>query len=256
MNRFFVPPESIQADCVHFSEPISRQMVQVLRLSPDTYVTVLDGTGKEFRVRLTELSAKASEGQIESEGRAAGEPETLLTLFLCLTQREKFEWMLQKCTEVGASRFVPVISSRSLVQSATDVLNKYERWQRILQEAAEQSYRGKVPTLEPPLRFDQAVKLAEATGACCLIPWEEEKTLSLQEALQIRPSREVILLIGPEGGFSSEEVTLARKANFLSVTLGQRILRMETAAMVASALVLYERGEMNGKLDNSTGHPE
>jgi 16S rRNA (uracil1498-N3)-methyltransferase len=254
MHRFFLSPSSIQAGVVHFTEPISRQMVQVLRLKPDALVTVLDGQGREYQVRLTDLSAQASEGQIESERQASGEPETLLTLYLCLTQREKFEWMLQKCTEVGASRFVPVISSRSLVQDARDVISKYDRWQRILQEAAEQSYRGKVPVLESPLRLEEAVNLAKQTGACCIIPWEEEKTLSLQQALKMRPAREVILLIGPEGGFSQEEVASAQAANFLSVTLGNRILRMETAAVVASALVLYELGEMNGKLDNSVSN--
>jgi 16S rRNA (uracil1498-N3)-methyltransferase len=253
MQRFFLPASNIQSGRVVFSEAISRQMVQVLRLKPDERVTVLDGSGKEYLVRLTHLSAQSSEGEIENSQSSVGEPCTELTLYLCLTQREKFEWMLQKCTEVGASRFVPVISSRSLVQDTRDVVNKYERWQRILQEAAEQSYRGKVPMLESPLHLDKALKLAAQTDTCCLIPWEEERSLSLQQALQMRPGKEVILLIGPEGGFSQEEVALARTANFLSVTLGERILRMETAAVVASALVLYERGDMNCRSDQAAG---
>ena len=253
MNRFFLPPSSIQAGCVHFNEPVSRQIVQVLRLKPDAGVIVLDGAGKEYLVRLTDLSAQETMGEIESETLEEAEHKTQLTLFLCLTQREKFEWMLQKCTEVGACRFVPVISSRSLVQSAKEVANKYERWQRILQEADEQSHRGKVPKLEAPLQFEQVLKATEQIKACKLIPWEEEKSFSLKEALQTHPAGEVCLLIGPEGGFSKEEVALAQSAGFLSVTLGRRILRMETAAVVASALVLYERGEMNGGSDQAAG---
>lgn len=253
MHRFFLPPASIQAGCVHFSEPVSRQIVQVLRLKPDARVTVLDGEGKEYLVCLTDLSAQATIGQVESEGLANGEPQTLLTLYLCLTQREKFEWMLQKCTEVGVCRFIPVISSRSLVQDAKEVINKYERWQRILQEAAEQSHRGKVSTLEAPLQFEQVVKTAAQANTCKLIPWEEEQNLSLKQALQMRSTREVCLLIGPEGGFSKEEVARAQSAGFLSVTLGRRILRMETAAVVASALVLYERGDMNSGSDQPAG---
>ena len=253
MNRFFLPPSSIQAGRVHFSESVSRQIMQVLRLKPDARVIVLDGAGKEYLVRLIDLSVHETLGEIESESLSTGEPKTQLTLYLCLTQREKFEWMLQKCTEVGASCFVPVISSRSLVQDAKEVINKYERWQRILQEAAEQSHRGKVPTLEAPLQFEQALKAAARINSCKLIPWEEEKSLSLKEALQTHPAGEVCLLIGPEGGFSKEEVALAQSAGFLSVTLGKRILRMETAAVVASALVLYERGDMNSGSDQPAG---
>ena len=224
-------------------------MVQVLRLKPDAVVMVLDGEGKEYQVRLITLSAQQCEGTVESMNAALGEPKTTLNLYLCLTQREKFEWILQKCTEVGVSKIIPVISSRSLLQDAREALNKYERWQRILQEAAEQSHRGRVPGLEAPLRFAAAVKQAGQSTACCLIPWEEEKSLSLRQALQKDASQEVALLIGPEGGFSAEEVALAQSEGFVSVTLGRRILRMETAAVVASALVLYERGEMEGRLD-------
>ena len=253
MHRFFLPPERIHDNQVTFTEAIARQMTQVLRLKPDVLVTVLDGLGKEYRVRLTDLTAKTAEGNVEAEGEAGGEPQTRLSLYLCLTQREKFEWMLQKCTEVGASRFVPVLSSRSLVQDAREVANKYERWRRILQEAAEQSQRGRVPVLEAPLRFDEAVKHAAQMDACWLIPWEEEKSVSLKQALQGNRAREVILLIGPEGGFSAEEVRLAQTGGFKAVTLGERILRMETAAVVASALVLYERGEMDGGLKQTAG---
>ena len=249
MHRFFLSPANIQDGTVTFTEFISRQMVQVLRLKSDAVVMVLDGGGKEYQVRLTSLSAQQCEGAVESVNAALGEPKTQLNLYLCLTQREKFEWILQKCTEVGVSKIIPVISSRSLLQDAREALNKYERWQRILQEAAEQSHRGRVPGLEAPLRFAAAVKQAGQGAACCLIPWEEEKSLSLRQALQKDTSQEVSLLIGPEGGFSTEEVALAQSEGFISVTLGKRILRMETAAVVASALVLYERGEMEGGLD-------
>ena len=253
MHRFFLSPESIRDGCVHFSEAISRQITQVLRLKLDTRVIVLDGLGNEYQVRLVDVSAQSTEGEIESAAIAGGEARTRLTLLLCLTQREKFEWMLQKCTEVGACRFIPVISSRSLVQETKETTSKYERWQRILQEAAEQSHRGKIPLLELPLRFENAVKLGEQSEVCKLIPWEEEKSVSLKTALQESDSDEVMLLIGPEGGFSKEEVAQAQAAGFVPVTLGERILRMETAAIVASALVLYERGEMESALKKTAG---
>lgn len=247
MHRFFLPPEAIKDDHVTFNEAVARQMTQVLRLKPDTRVMVLDGLGKEYTVQLLTLSAHEAEGTIEAVTESQSEPATSLTLYLCLTQREKFEWMLQKCTEVGASCFVPVLSSRSLVQDVREVTNKYERWQRILQEAAEQSHRGRVPTLEAPLKLEEAVRQASTRNACKLIPWEEERSVSLREALRSEPAGEVILLIGPEGGFAASEVQTAQSGGFRAVTLGPRILRMETAAVVASALVLYELGEMEGR---------
>ena len=207
----------------------------------------------EYRVRLTEVASDVCSGEIVAHTASKTEPITKLTLLLCLTQREKFEWILQKCTEIGVSVFVPVISSRSLVHSVKEVEGKLERWQRILSEAAEQSHRGIVPELRPVLRFEEAIKLPELSESCRLIPWEEEKGVGLRTALLEKPSNEIALLIGPEGGFSEAEVLCAKSAGFTPVTLGPRILRMETAAMAAAALVLFERGDMEMRSDQAAG---
>jgi len=176
------------------------------------------------------------------------EPGTHLTLYLCLTQREKFEWMLQKCTEVGASRFVPVVSARSLVQEGRDAEKKHLRWQRIVQEAAEQSGRGLLPTVAEPLKYSSALQDAHASHQVSLFMWEGEKQVMLRDVLQTQalsnPAR-IAILIGPEGGFTLEEVEMARAAGLLPVSLGKRILRMETAALVAASLVLYLMGDMD-----------
>jgi len=174
------------------------------------------------------------------EKRRADEPRVRLLMLLCLTQREKFEWMLQKCTEIGAAGFLPVISQRSLVQGKTDTLAKYERWQMILKEAAEQSGRGMIPQLLPPANLKEAVMSMRDEYPLRLIPWEDEKQNGIKAALcQVKPVK-VALLIGPEGGFSAEEVQMATEAGFIRVTLGRRILRMETAALVSAALIFQE----------------
>jgi 16S rRNA (uracil1498-N3)-methyltransferase len=123
--------------------------------------------------------------------------------------------------------------------------SKYERWQKILCEAAEQSHRGLIPTLEPTVKFAKMLAGPPVADVCRLIPWEDEKGTTLRQALNAYAGNKVEILIGPEGGFSVEEVKLATQAGFSAVTLGARILRMETAAMAATALVLYERGEMD-----------
>jgi 16S rRNA (uracil1498-N3)-methyltransferase len=253
MHRFFLDPASINGSHVTFSPEISRQMNLVLRLRPGMDVVVLDGSGAEYRVCLTDVASDVSIGEVTAAGVSAAEPKTRLTLILGLTQREKFEWMLQKCTEVGVSTFLPVISSRSLVQSGKEVESKYERWQRILREAAEQSHRGRIPELRPVLRLEEAFRLDEIKGDCRLIPWEEESSVGLRAAMACHPSCGVTLAIGPEGGFSGAEIDAARSAGFSPVTLGPRILRMETAAVTAAALVLFERGDMGSASDQTPG---
>jgi 16S rRNA (uracil1498-N3)-methyltransferase len=179
-------------------------------------------------------------GKIIEQKPAQGEPPCRLALYLCLAQREKFEWMLQKCTETGASTFIPVISSRSLVQDLTETNKKSARWEKILKEAAEQSGRGRIPELKPAKSLAQAARQGQGKR---IIFWEQERSTGLRQALsdvsQINPP-EISLLVGPEGGFSDEEVQLAVQAGWQPVSLGRRILRMETAAIVATALVIYE----------------
>jgi 16S rRNA (uracil1498-N3)-methyltransferase len=239
MHRFFVPPQTLQTDPLLFPPETAHQISAVLHLKPGQNVVLLDNSGSEFEVELLTVGTKVALGKIVQARPAAGEPAVQVILYLALTQREKFEWALQKCTEVGAAGFVPVITSRSLVQSTVEARSKYERWQKILQEAAEQSGRGLIPTLFEPLRFGQALAHARQNTGVSLIPWEKEENVSLRAALaQIGAATRIGVFIGPEGGFSGDEIALACQTGALPVTLGRRILRMETAAVVSAALIL------------------
>lgn len=239
MNRFFLPPSSFVNDEIVFPEAISRQIANVLRLKPESMVIALDGKGLEYSIQLLEVTPKQTSGKILSVQPNTTEPHTRVRLLLCLTQREKFEWMLQKCTELGTTRFVPVISSRSLVQERGGQEKKLERWRRIVQEAAEQCGRGKIPAVEEVAGYEAGLR--RAGGGLKLALWEQEHARSLRQVLQ-PGTGEVAALIGPEGGLSEAEVEQAQAAGFQAVTLGRRILRMETAAMTAAALILYELG--------------
>lgn len=239
MHRFFVNAEEIQGEEVVFLAAQARQIARVLRLKEGQRCVVLDNGGSEMVIELTQVGAERCAGRIVKKTEAE-EPTTKLLMLLSLTQREKFEWMLQKCTEVGAAGFQPVITSRSLVQKPAEVETKYERWRAIIREAAEQSGRGRIPELLPPASLVGATEEAARTYQRCIIPWEGEKTRSLKQALTEEPAKSVAALIGPEGGFSDEEARQAVSAGFIPVTLGRRILRMETAAVVTAALVLYE----------------
>ena len=246
MHRFFVDPQQISGNRVQFTPDIDHQLRRVLRLQDGDEVLVLDNQGGIYEVKLV-LSAEGQVyGEIQQRGRADTEPSHALTLFIGLTQREKFEWILQKGTEIGVTRFVPFISERSLVQKSAKAEKKGQRWQAILREAAEQSHRGRVPVLEDVLSYAEALKLAVDEHDICLIPWEEEQHLSLRESMAKAASiQSVALMIGPEGGFSAREVQAAVASGFISVTLGKRILRMETAAIAAAAMVLFALGDMD-----------
>ncbi len=239
MHRFFLDPSNILGNTVAFPASTSRQIFRVLHLAVGDLCLVLDNQGFEHTVKLSIVNSAEVSGDV-LETHPAIEPVVKVEMLLSLTQREKFEWMLQKCTEIGVSSFQPVISRRSLVQSKEDCLGKYDRWNAILKEAAEQSGRGKIPVLLPPLTLVEACRQTVRADALCLVPWENESDTSLKQVLLSRKPARAALLIGPEGGFAVEEIQQAQEIGFQPVTLGKRILRMETAAIVSAALVLYE----------------
>jgi 16S rRNA (uracil1498-N3)-methyltransferase len=243
-NRFFVLASSFEGELVRLSREQAHQVRRVLRLGPGDMVVVLDDRGSEYEVTLTVVGSKEAVGRVVSARPAAGEPKVQLTLFQSLLIREKFELVLQKATEVGVAQIVPVLTARSLVRTKQIEENKLDRWQRILTEAAEQAHRGRIPGLEPVVPF--ADVFSRFVGFDRFLIAAPSETVSLREALQgmERPEPSIAVLIGPEGGFTEEEVAVAREKGAIAVGLGPRILRTETAAVVASALILYELGEM------------
>jgi 16S rRNA (uracil1498-N3)-methyltransferase len=212
-------------------------LANVLRMQAGDELLLLDGSGQEFLARLTSLSRHAASAQVLQARACPAEPALHLTLYQCSLKQDKFEWVLQKGTELGVSRFVPVIAERSIVRPAAALLNKIARWEAIVREAAEQCGRARLPEIAPPLEWDAAVAgragaglLAweSATGAPALLPW-----------LQAQPSLAALsLLIGPEGGVSAREAQAAVEQGWQLVGLGPRILRAETAAVAATAIVM------------------
>ena len=274
MHRFFITPDQRRGQIVRFDDAQTHQMRRVLRLRPGDRVLALDAQGWQYEVALEEVSNSRVTGLVAAQAAATGEPRVRLTLFQSLLQRDKFEWVLQKGTEIGVTAFVPVITRRSLVRDAEDVgENKLERWRRIIKEAAEQSGRGKLPTIGPAVPLAVALSglfspqpspegrggsgslprrgrvrerefVTPATRA--LIAWEGEPERTLRQALgETNGLTDVALFIGPEGGYEAAEVEAAAAHGAIPITLGRRVLRTETAAVVGAALVLYELGEMS-----------
>ena len=247
MNRFFLKQNHLKGKDVHFPPDISHQILHVLRLGAGEEVQVLDNQGQVHLVRLKINGTPDNlTGQIVVTEPATGEPQTIISLCFGLSNRDKVEWILQKATEVGVSGFYPFISSRTLVQSTTLSKSKQERWERIIREAAEQSGRGRLPELHPALGLMDCLQVVEKAHTHLLAAWEasgSKQGASLSTALKGRIDS-LALFVGPEGGFSRAEVHGLMDSGCEVVSLGERILRMETAAIVFPALVLYHYGEM------------
>jgi len=241
MHRFFIPDENFKTDSIFLPAETSDQIRKVLRLKDGETICLLDNRGNASEAEIEYVDGKSICAHVKRSYPVLNEPTCRITLFLSLTQREKFEWMLQKCTEAGTSVFIPIFSERSLVRNAENVIQKYPRWQKIVQEAAEQSERGIIPVLCPPMKFPDAIRTG-SSDPVRLFFWEEEQNQTLQQALQPAKSglSSASIIIGPEGGFSSQEADLAISEGWLAITMGKRIFRVETAAIASVILTLYE----------------
>ncbi len=247
MNRFFLHPDQIRDDKVSFPPDISHQILHVLRLSEGELVEVLDNQGHLFHVSLEITPSQGNlNGKITAVEASSEEPKTQVSLCFGMSNREKVEWILQKGTEIGVAAFYPFISSRTLVQSTSLSANREERWVRIIREAAEQSRRWRLPILNLPENFEQVLEKSLRSHALCLIAWEdaENNPLALKRCVQEYQGASIAVFVGPEGGFSEDEINLARKTGCQVISLGKRILRMETAAILFPALVLHDMGEL------------
>jgi 16S rRNA (uracil1498-N3)-methyltransferase len=247
MNRFFVSKDSFHGDKVVLGKEHAHQIRSVLRMSAGDRIVILDNQGGEYDVVLIGIRHDEAIGEVTQKRQATGEPSVQITLFQSLLTREKFEFVLQKCTEVGVSRFAPVITQRTLVRETAVKPDKLDRWQRIITEAAEQSHRGLIPDLLPPLSFEKAVQELSSFEKCLIACEKQDKNIraALQRENKNVPAT-IAILIGPEGGFTDEETRLVCSAGAVPVSLGPRILRTETAAIIAAALILYEFGQMEG----------
>ena len=243
MHRFFISPDALREGELRLRDGPARQIREVLRLRVGERIAVLDNSGAEYQVELTEVGREQVCGHVVERSGESREARTHLILYQCLLKADKFEWVLQKCTELGVAEFVPVISARVVATSVGRA--KQTRWERITVEAAEQSSRSKIPMLQPVREWDEALADAQARGGVALIPWEQERTKDLRGALQ--PGEPVHLFIGPEGGLTATEVEQAVARGVQPITLGPRILRAETAGLVAASAIFFARGEWDAR---------
>ena len=253
VQRFFVGPGAISEGMVRLSGPQARQMVTVLRMRPGDHCFVLDNSGYQYEIVVVDLTQSEVRGEIHSRSLVTTEPRTKITVYQAMLKADRFEYVLQKGTEIGVVSFVPTICDRCVLGNIGNGRSaKIERWERIIIEAAEQSGRGRLPALQSATLFRQAVESARGIS---LIPYEEEQTDHLRDVLRklvtsqggaaggkARPFA-INIFTGPEGGYTEAEIELAKSYGVIPVTLGPRILRAETAALATATAILYETGD-------------
>lgn len=238
MPKFFTEKKYISDETALITGENVKHISKVLRKKEGDILTLCDGEGMDYAVRIESIAKESITCSILNAYRCEAEAPVFITLYQGMPKGDKTEQVIQKCTELGVSEIVPVETEFSVARIKKD--NKTERYNKIALSAAKQCGRGIVPKVMPPLKFKEAAEQAAASGALNLIPYEREEETSVKKALSGFKGKYINIFIGPEGGFSENEIELAKECGFIPITLGKRILRCETAGMVTIAILLYE----------------
>ena len=243
MPKYFTEPENIKDGFIEIFSDEAKHILNVMRMEIGDTLTICDGQSNDYLCRICETGKNCFKAKIEETTKSESEPKTKITLYQGLPKSDKMELIIQKCVEIGVCRIVPVITERAVVkiEKGAKEDKKTERWQKIAESAAKQSGRGIIPAVERPMKFKDAIEEAVKNGEA-IIPYENEKDRGLKEFVKNSKAENIGIFIGPEGGFDTKEIEFAVENGVMSVTLGKRILRTETAGIVTSAIVLYELG--------------
>jgi 16S rRNA (uracil1498-N3)-methyltransferase len=221
-----------------------RHIRKVLRLKEGDEITVFDGLGKEFQGTIVEEGLSSVVIRIENVSFSKKDSRLEATLAQSLLKGEKMDYLIQKATELGVQDIIPFLSSRSVpLLEKSKRLERHRRWERIAVEASKQCGRGIVPKIGSVQDFSGMLRTAPSS-TLRLILWEKEG-MKLKEILgSSEEKKKIFFVIGPEGGFSQEEIEEGRRAGFIPVTLGKRILRAETASLCFLSILQYEQGDI------------
>ncbi len=238
MTRIFLDEAIQQQAAVTITGEKAHYLSTVLRCRPDDTIIVTDSTGAAYSARISAITKKQT--TIEITGPFYQDNESPLDIILVqgLLKGEKMDLVIQKATELGAQEIVPVITERSQIRET----RKLQRWQKIAGEASRQCGRNRIPVIHEPAAFEMAITSQGLTKG--IICWEQSGAPFSSSLESLKGQKQIVLCIGPEGGFSEKEVKTAEDRGFSVVSLGKRILRAETAALTAIALTQFVLGDL------------
>lgn len=243
MLHIFADPSEVQGDLLTVTGPEVNHIRNVMRLKPGEEISVSIGEdGKEYRYGIETLEEDRVICRLRFVKDKDVELPVKVLLFQGLPKSDKMDLIVQKAVELGAAEIIPVSMQRCVVKlDAARAGKKIQRWQTIAESAASQSRRGVIPRVLPPMTMEEAVAYAEQNTQVRVLPYELQKDDgSTKDYLEsIRAGQAVSIFIGPEGGFTPEEVELARQAGIRLISLGPRILRTETAGLAFLSWLIY-----------------
>ena len=242
MIRLFVEPGTIGPESATVGPEGKHYLISVLRLKPGDELELFDGTGKCYKAQIEEIYRQGVSFKIISGYTKPVEARIKLTLGQGLIKSDKMDWVVQKATELGVSRIVPIITQRSHQISMSHWPGKQSRWQKIALEAVRQSGRTAIPTIAPPIPLTTFLNQTETIQKLIFLENLDRPTKNW--SIYLANESEIALLIGPEGGFEAQESADAIASGCQPVNLGPRILRAETAALAALSIVQYALGEL------------
>jgi len=251
MIRFFTEPQDISTTSIKMSAEDSKH-IRSLRLRPDEVFVVCDGEGNDFICRLGEL-CDGSYAEIVEKQKSSGEPSVICKVFVAYSKGDRLDYAVQKSVELGANEIV-LFESERCVAVPKDIQKKIDRLQRIALETAKQSGRGRIPRVSSGGHLEEILDESISGSALSILFYECEDRVHLKDVLlqhfspENRQSnhdiKQISLITGPEGGFEPHEVDLAKSKGINIVSLGARILRSETAPVVALAAVMFHTGNL------------
>lgn len=259
MQRYFVPPEQFRESTVLVAGDDAHHIQRVMRLGVGDTFICSNGVDREALVAIERIDKTEITARVVNELAMDREPAVSVWIAQSLPKGDKLETVIQKGTELGATRFLPFESERTVVQyDAKKESKRLDRWRKIAKEAAEQAHRNRVPAVDAPCDWRQLLSQAGAADLA-LLCYEKQEALTFRELLRERiaartdagaggsaASMTIAVIVGPEGGFTEREAEEAIAAGCRAISLGKRILRTETAALVALSCIMYETGEMGG----------
>lgn len=244
MYKFFVKDEQINNNKINITGEDVNHIKNVLRLTIGENICVCNKeTFKSFNCKILEFNNDKTICEIVEEILDTTEASTYIHIFQGLPKADKFEFIIEKCTEIGVKEITPVAMKRTIVKlNEKDKTKKLDRWQKIAEVAAKQSKRDRILKVNNIINFQNIFEKVKDYDIL-LVAYEEEKEITLKKVLTNHKGKEnikIAVIIGPEGGIDENEINSCKENNFISVTLGRRILRTETAPVVISSNILYE----------------
>ncbi|MCE5322078.1 16S rRNA (uracil(1498)-N(3))-methyltransferase [bacterium] len=245
-RRFLIDPNQINGSDAVITGETARQITKVLRLREGDMICLLDGLGNEHSALISSITKEQVSTRIITTNSCDREPRLRLTLAICLPKGDRLDFIVQKCAELGISRYIIVNSERVVTRlDESKTADRLARWRKIASEAVEQCGGARIPELTGIVDFAELPDEIKKYDLA-LIAWEEEQSVGIKSALRKNAGAEsVMLIVGPEGGLIESEVASAKSAGAVCVSLGRRVLRTETAAIAGCAAILYElEGEL------------